>query len=803
MQKEVPTKTVLALSKAAYRQDVMEYSIKYDKPELLKQYMSSGKIKEELEECFMNKATEQAKREAAEKEKDPLEQKFKELLQMLEDQERAFKGFRVKITDEMRERDNLLRKLNERIQMLEIIRKITEEQEEHYMKKGELLHVSEKTSAEECAKREAAEREKDPSEQKVKELWQKLEDQRRLLEGLRAKITEETREREKTSAAEEWARGEAAEREKEPLKQKVKELQPKMEDQERAFKGFRVKMTEEMRERDNLLRKMDERIQMLERIGLIKEELEECCMKTDGLLRDAAKTLAEERAKREAAERANELLEQKVKELQEKLEDQERVSEELRVKMTEEIREREKTSPGTEDLAKRDVAKWEKELLEQKVKELQQKLEDHERAFERFRVKITDEMRERDNHLRKVNERIQMLECLLRIPEILEEHYMKKEEEKQAKREAAEREKEPLGQKIEELQQKLEDQERVFEILRVKMTEELNERKKSSAEEQAKKEAGEREKEPLGQKIEELQQKLEDQERVFEILRVKMTEELNERKKASAEEQAKKEAGEREKEPLGQKIEELQQKLEDQERVFEILRVKMTEELNERKKSSAEEQAKGEAAEREKESLEQKVKELQKNLEDQERAFKGLRAKMTEEIRESEKTSAEEQAKREATERGKELFEQKFNELQQKFEDQGRAFEAFRVKMTEEMRERDNLLRRMNEWIQMLECEVGGTGVLLLGEEPLSIILQELPVEKCAYVWCCLSPIAQIHKAHCFGHHPCLHLNCGYSNNQPGCSSGAMLTKPVEQICWCRTAEVRHGTAVVLHLDLP
>ncbi|XP_061042332.1 golgin subfamily A member 6-like protein 25 isoform X4 [Eubalaena glacialis] len=549
MQKEVPTKIVPALSTVAYRQDAMEYSIKYDKLESLKQYMSSGKIKEELEECFMNK--EQAKREAAEKEKDPLEQKFKELLQMLEDQERAFKGFRVKITDEMRERDNLLRKMNERIQMLEILRKITEEQEEHYMKK------------EECAKREATEREKDPSEQKVKELWQKLEDQRRLLEGLRAKMTEEIREREKTSAA--WTEREPSEGEKELLKQKYKEMWQKVEDQEKGFEGFIGKMTEKIR-------------------------------KTE-------KTSAEQRAKREAAERANELLEQKVKELQEKLEDQERVSEELRVKMTEEIREREKTSAGTEDLAKREVAKWEKELLEQKVKELQQKLEDQERAFKRFRVKITDEMRERDNLLRKMNERIQTLECLLRIPEKPEEHYMKKEAEEQAKREAAEREKEPLGQKVEELQQKLENQERIFERVRVKMTEELNERKKTLAEEQAKREA----------------------------------------------------------------------------------------------------------AEREKESLEQNVKELQKNLEDQERAFEGLRAKMTEEIRESEKTSAE-QAKREATERGKELFEQKFNKLQQKFEDQGRAFEAFRVKMTEEMKERDNLLRKMNERIQMLEVTWSGSG---------------------------------------------------------------------------------------------
>jgi len=47
-----------------------------------------------------------------------------------------------------------------------------------------------------------------------------------------------------------------------------------------------------------------------------------------------------------AAEREKELLEQKVKELQEQLEDQERVSEELGVKKTEKQREREKTSAG-------------------------------------------------------------------------------------------------------------------------------------------------------------------------------------------------------------------------------------------------------------------------------------------------------------------------------------------------------------------------------------------------------------------------------------------------------------------------
>ena len=39
---------------------------------------------------------------------------------MLESQERAFEIFRVKITGEMRERDNLLRRTNKRIERLEV-----------------------------------------------------------------------------------------------------------------------------------------------------------------------------------------------------------------------------------------------------------------------------------------------------------------------------------------------------------------------------------------------------------------------------------------------------------------------------------------------------------------------------------------------------------------------------------------------------------------------------------------------------------------------------------------------------------
>ncbi|XP_060977424.1 trichohyalin-like isoform X5 [Dama dama] len=587
-----------------------------------------------LHDTEKTSAAEQYKREAAKREKDALEQKVEELLQMLESQGRAFKIFRVKITGEMRERDNLLRRMNRRIEMLEILRKIKKEQEECYMKKEEQI------------KREASEREKDPSELKVQELQRKLENQKRVLERLRARMRKEIREREKTSAAEEWARGEATEREKEPLEQKVKASQSKMEGDQSVFlKGVRLQTTKKMRERENLLRRIKERCEMLEILGMIKDELGECCKKTDELLCDAAKILAE-CPEGEPSEREKELLEQKYKEIHQKVEDQKKDFEEFGGKMIEEIGKRQKIS--AEMLVQWKIAMWQKKLLEQKVKELQQKLEDQERTFKRFRVILTKEMREKDGLLRKMNERIQMLERLLRLPEKLEEQDMKKEE--QAKREATERGNEPLAQKVEELQQKMENQERVFEVLRVKMTEELNERTKASADEQNKREATEREKESLEKQVEELQQNLEDQERVFQRLRTEMTEEMRESEKASA----------------------------------------------------AEEQIKREATERENESLEKQVEELQQNLEDQERVL----TEMTEEMRESEKTLAGKQAKRKAAEREKKLLEQKLKELQQKIEYQERAFKAFRVQITEEVREGDNFLRKMNERIEMLAAAV-------------------------------------------------------------------------------------------------
>ena len=53
---------------------------------------------------------------------------------------------------------------------------------------------------EEQIKREASEREKDPSERKVEELQRQLENQKGVLERLRARVRKEMREREKTAA---------------------------------------------------------------------------------------------------------------------------------------------------------------------------------------------------------------------------------------------------------------------------------------------------------------------------------------------------------------------------------------------------------------------------------------------------------------------------------------------------------------------------------------------------------------------------------------------------------------------------
>ncbi|XP_032342919.1 golgin subfamily A member 6-like protein 22 isoform X8 [Camelus ferus] len=550
-------------------------------------------------------------------ENEPPEQTVKELQQMLENQKIGFMKFVFKIIGDTREREKLLREMNEKIEWLKASVMITDEQEECCMKEGDLL----------C----------DTGE---------------------------------TSAAE-WARREAAERGKEPLEQKVKLLQQKLDKEEIAFEEFRVKMTEEIRECDDLLRKVDQSIKELEASVMITDEQEECCMKKSELLCDAGKTSAgaEEWTRRVAAEKVMECLEQKYTEFWQKLEDQERVHEGLIAIMTQEIIEREKSS-AAEEWARRAVSvclKREKVPLEQKVKELQRKLHKQERAFQRFRAQVTEEIIERDRLRKKMNKRIESLEALLILLKRREKCCIKKDE-----------------------------------LCCVAV--------KTLAAEWARREAAERGKEPLEEKIKELQQMLEDQERVSEGFRPQIPEEMKEREKTSAEDLDKKEV-EREMELLKQKIKELQQMLEDQESVSEGFRPQIPEEMKEREKTSAEEPNKREEAEREEESLEQNVKGLQQKLEDRQTDVNGLKAQVTEGISKREKTSADlpgtaEWDLSEAAEGEKVDLEQKVRELQQMLEDQERAFEFYRVIITEEIQGIDDLLRKISESTELLEATI-------------------------------------------------------------------------------------------------
>ena len=87
-----------------------------------------------------------------------------------------------------------------------------------------------------------------------------------------------------------------------------------------------------------------------------------------------------------------------------------------------------------------------------------------------------------------------------------------------------------------------------------------------------------------------------------------------------------------------------------------------------------------------------------------------------------------------------------------------------------------------------LYCEVGGTGALLLGEEPLSTPSQELSIRKCTLVspvTCCVGSQRTILLAL-----PSSHLNCGNADIWPWCLSDTTFTKPPVQMCRYRSTEV-------------
>ncbi|XP_035574029.2 uncharacterized protein [Canis lupus baileyi] len=129
LQSEIPTKMVLALPHLDSEAIITAESSQYE--ELQQQYMDLLQIKNELEESCIKKdkllrdvqqalAEEQAKREAAEKEKQLLEERCKQLQKRVELLEKCFKESMIQMKEQIkREREVLLKEQNKRIERLE------------------------------------------------------------------------------------------------------------------------------------------------------------------------------------------------------------------------------------------------------------------------------------------------------------------------------------------------------------------------------------------------------------------------------------------------------------------------------------------------------------------------------------------------------------------------------------------------------------------------------------------------------------------------------------------------------------
>lgn len=88
-----------------------------------------------------------------------------------------------------------------------------------------------------------------------------------------------------------------------------------------------------------------------------------------------------------------------------------------------------------------------------------------------------------------------------------------------------------------------------------------------------------------------------------------------------------------------------------------------------------------------------------------------------------------------------------------------------------------------------LQCGVGVTGALPLGEESLITLLQELSTRKYT-LRCQLLPNVHAHKVHCCYIAAGTAFSC--ENVGTGCPSGSVLTKSSTEIHWHRSTYVRH-----------
>ncbi|XP_053661503.1 titin homolog [Anopheles marshallii] len=292
------------------------------------------------------------------------------------------------------------------------------------------------------------------------------------------------------------------------------------------------------------------------------------------------------------------------------------------------------------ELVKLTQAKARVEKVEQKINEIDQKVQQRKEADEPKVAPGSPKQsgKKEQARTRKDSESNKKKEAEEKVKKEAEEK-AKKEAEEKAKKEAAENAKKEAEEKA-----KKEAAEKAKKEAEEKAKKEAEEKAKKEAAEKAKKEAEEKAKKEAAEKA-----KKEAAEKAKKEAEEKAKKEAAEKAKKEAEEKAKKEAAEKAKKEAEEKA-----KKEAAEKAKKEAEEKAKKEAAEKAKKEAEEKAKKEAAEKAKKEAEEKAKK-----EAAEKAKKEAEEKAKKEAAEKAKKEAEEKAKKEAAEKAKKEAEEK------------------------------------------------------------------------------------------------------------------------------------------------
>uniref|UniRef100_A0A182Q307 MYND-type domain-containing protein n=1 Tax=Anopheles farauti TaxID=69004 RepID=A0A182Q307_9DIPT len=306
------------------------------------------------------------------------------------------------------------------------------------------------------------------------------------------------------------------------------------------------------------------------------------------------------------------------------------------------------------ELAKLTQAKARVETVEQKINEIDQKVQQRKDADEaKVAPGSPKQKKEQAARTRKDSESSKKKEAEEKTKKEAEEK-AKKEAEEKAKKEAAEKAKKEAEEKAKKEaaeKAKKEAEEKAKKEAAEKAKKEAEEKAKKEAEEKAKKEAAEKAKREAEEKA-----KKEAAEKAKKEAEEKAKKEAAEKAKKEAEEKAKKEAAEKAKKEAEEKA-----KKEAAEKAKKEAEEKAKKEAAEKAKKEAEEKAKKEAAEKAKKDAEEKAKKEaaeKAKKEAEEKAKKEAEEKAKKETAEKAKKETEEKAKQEAAEKVKKQAEE-------------------------------------------------------------------------------------------------------------------------------------------------